>query len=577
MSAVASTSIRPAIRRRSGRQPTDPSPAALGSYLGNQFYLERPIGSGPTGEVWQAVDISGGTHVALKLIHTSEADSPRFALRFRHLCRSLLPISHPHLVALRDYGYVDGRFFLASELVPGANLARYLARRGGLGPREAAGLALEVCRGLDALHQNGLVHRGIKPTNILIANDDPRVRLSDPGIAATLSASGLSHSHLLRDSLRYLSPEQARGEPTRPASDLYALGVLLFEMLTGRPPFPTGDLWNLVRLHGWGESPSPSRIEPRIPPSLSEIVVRALRKTAGERFASAAEMSAALSAFLAGTGGAAASTDSTSRDWPIAATPALPAIPNDRWNRSGDPLRRRIWPRRLVMGGALGIQFLASVMIGLAVFLPLSYKVLPFSHGQSSVHRPERVAWAGIGDSEPTARPIHGEDRSDLVATPVPEIGHEDLGLTGTGAGSDETRDPSQAAPAPSDPDGAHEQVPSGSEGQAGQESPHPPGPGSDGHEADDEEKESDTAIDHDDGGEFWGIVESMDGPMWQVAGRQVTVSSQTEREGRITVGNYVRVEGTLGSDGVWRALEIELEDRDEDGRDEGGDEGEDD
>ncbi len=192
-----------------------------------------------------------------------------------------------------DYGYVEGRYYIATEWVGGIDLGTYIAEHGPLQPLQAAALALQVCAALRVVHQHGLIHLGIKPGNVLLMPGG-KVKVSDVGLAGILSETGLSKTNVMIGNTPYMSPEQARAEAPGPESDLYSLGVILFEMLTDRLPFESNDAWSLLRMHSEQTPPAPDLLNPAVPPLLSAVVLRALQKQRRSRFASADEMAAAL-------------------------------------------------------------------------------------------------------------------------------------------------------------------------------------------------------------------------------------------------------------------------------------------
>lgn len=535
------------------------------TYLGRRFSLEGLIGTGPSGEVYQAVDIERGKRLALKLLHPHETADPRFAVRFRHLCRALFPLAHDNLVALLDYGYLDTRYYLAMERVEGVDLARVLAQRRRLPPLEAAHIARGICRALEAIHQQGLVHQGLKPRNVLLTRQGSVVKVMDAGLASALSESGLSKTNFLLDGVRYLSPEHARGEPVGPASDLYSLGVLLFEMLTGRPVFQTNDLWEFVRLHGWGEPPSPTWYVPHVPPALSQITIRALQKTTGARYRSAEEMGLALDDFIhsyshASTRPIVADLEparlwsGTEGDRAWVESPVGPVRPARSANRS----------LTVALAGVLAAQFAAGFLVALAALLPLSRDLFPslpilaadVDFSETQVALEESAGIVPLPPVPATPPPSYDGLAADLQPGGSASLADQPGQSPTPPLVSDRIQENSERA---SEDTGPKKQQ-TEEEGARG-EPPAPKDPQDD--EDDEEKKEEDKPEDREI--EFWGLVQSMEAGRWRIAGREVVVTSRTEQEGRITLGSYVRVEAVLGTDGLWKALEIEQEEDEED------------
>jgi eukaryotic-like serine/threonine-protein kinase len=177
--------------------------------------------------------------VAVKVLSPPYAQDPSFVERFRREARTAARLSHPNIVAVFDSGSDDEQHYLVMEYVPGQSLAQLLARHGRLAPRLAAELAVAVCAALAAAHAQGLVHRDVKPANVLVG-DDGRVKVTDFGIAKAATADTLTATGMVLGTAAYLAPEQARGGPVDARSDLYGLGCVLYELVTGSPPFGSG-------------------------------------------------------------------------------------------------------------------------------------------------------------------------------------------------------------------------------------------------------------------------------------------------------------------------------------------------
>jgi serine/threonine-protein kinase len=197
------------------------------------------------------------------------------------------------LITILDYGLLQGSYYIIMEWVEGVDVSSYLIDHGPLSPWWAATIARQVCCALEAVHRAGLVHRAVKPQNILFTARG-EVKVTDVGMNRLISETGLSRTNVMLGGVGYISPEQARAEPVGPASDIYSLGITLFEMLTGRLPFISTDAWTLVRLHTAGTPPSLRAANPKVPGDLEAVVRRALEKTPERRYASAGEMEAAL-------------------------------------------------------------------------------------------------------------------------------------------------------------------------------------------------------------------------------------------------------------------------------------------
>ena len=259
--------------------------------------------------IYRARDAQLERDVAVKLLRTEFGRDPDFLARFRDEARAAASLSHPNIVAVHDFGDDDSGPYIVMELVEGQDLASIIGETGPLAPRQAARVCAEVGKALHAAHVRGIVHRDVKPSNVLVGRDG-RVKVADFGIARALAESQLTLPGTTMGSVHYFSPEQARGEPATVASDIYALGIVLFETLTGQRPF-SGDGAAAVGLARLTTTPPrPSALRPAVPPALDAIVLRAMALDPEQRYSSAASMAGALEGFLgsAGTQPAAAAS-----------------------------------------------------------------------------------------------------------------------------------------------------------------------------------------------------------------------------------------------------------------------------
>jgi serine/threonine protein kinase len=256
--------------------------------LAGRYELGERLGAGGMAEVFRARDRATGQEVAVKLLSPGLADDPKVLERLAGEARAAAAIDHPNVVAVRDWG--DG--YIAMEYVPGPNLKELLRQRGPLPEAEALGIAGQVAAGLGAAHARGVVHLDVKPHNVLIAPDG-QAKVADFGIARALGGAGATLTTVI-GSAPYISPEQARGARVDARSDLYSLGALLFELLTGRPPFE-GNAPLEVALRHLNDPPTPPRqLRPELSAAVDTLVLRALAKDPAARFGSAAEMGQAI-------------------------------------------------------------------------------------------------------------------------------------------------------------------------------------------------------------------------------------------------------------------------------------------
>ncbi|MGH9277911.1 MAG: protein kinase domain-containing protein [Acidimicrobiales bacterium] len=272
--------------------------------LSGRYHLRRHIAQGGMAEVWEAVDTILDRPVAVKVLRAELAADATFLERFRREAIAAARLAHPNIVATFDTGMDEGVAYIVMELVKAPTLRDLLAGRTSLTPARAVRIAAQVAGALDYAHKAGVVHRDIKPGNILVTADD-RVKVADFGIAKAalperaeagpgLRGPDLTASGAILGTARYLSPEQVNGEAVDGRSDVYALGVVLYEMLCGRTPF-TGETDLTVALQHVSETPLPPRqVKAGIPRPVETIVLRALAKRPAERFATAGDMQSAL-------------------------------------------------------------------------------------------------------------------------------------------------------------------------------------------------------------------------------------------------------------------------------------------
>jgi serine/threonine-protein kinase len=265
--------------------------------IGRRYRIEERIGAGNVAVTYRARDIVLKRTVALKMLRAELAADETSLARFAREARAAAAVNHPNVVPIYDYGTHDGQGFLVMAYVTGRTLKQVIAEDGRLAPVDAARLARQLLRGLAAIHAAGIVHRDVKPQNIMVG-DDGHARLTDFGIARTDADDRLTSHGTTVGTVAYMAPEQIQGNPVSAATDIYAMGAVVFEMLTGRPPFVYEHPVAVMHANLDQLPPAPSDVVASIPPKLDQIVLRAMAKEPGRRFASANDMVRAFEAAI---------------------------------------------------------------------------------------------------------------------------------------------------------------------------------------------------------------------------------------------------------------------------------------
>lgn len=258
--------------------------------LNNRYQLQEPQGKGGMAVVYRAHDLMLERTVAIKILREDYSSDPDFRERFRQEARAAANLSHPNIVTVHDFGLDAGRLFIVMEHVPGTDLKSLLQRRGRLSIEEAIALIVQACAGVGYAHRAGLVHCDIKPQNMLITPDQ-RLKVVDFGIARALaSIQEDEQTDVVWGSPQYFSPEQAAGSAPSPASDVYSLGVVLYEMFTGQLPFTASSPAELARMHREDMPVAPRQLHPAISPTLEQILLKVLAKEPAARYRTGDQM-----------------------------------------------------------------------------------------------------------------------------------------------------------------------------------------------------------------------------------------------------------------------------------------------
>jgi serine/threonine-protein kinase len=279
--------------------------------LGGRYRVEDELGRGGMAKVYRGQDTVLGRTVAIKILAPQYAEDQGFVQRFRREAQAAARISNQTIVSVFDTGSDDGVHFIVMEYVEGRTLADYLTGGGRIMPDRAIDIGIDVARALEAAHAQGVIHRDIKPGNIMLDGQGD-VKVTDFGIArVTATAETVAQTAAVLGTASYLSPEQAQGQPVDVRSDIYSLGCVLFEMVTGRPPFPGDSPVTVASKHVLEQPTPPSQINQDVSPDLDAVILRALAKNPANRYQSATEMREDL--------------ERVKRGQPVEATPLLPA------------------------------------------------------------------------------------------------------------------------------------------------------------------------------------------------------------------------------------------------------------
>jgi streptogramin lyase/predicted Ser/Thr protein kinase len=368
----------------------------IGTTMGG-YRIERLVGRGGMGRVYLAEDIRLGRKVALKLLDPELAEDERFRDRFVRESRLAASLDHPNVVPIYEAGEHDGVLFIAMRFVEGTDLARVIEDEGPLAPQRAASIVTQVAAALDAAHERGLVHRDVKPGNILVGRGD-HTYLTDFGLIKRRDGeTGLTRTGQFMGSVDYAAPEQIRGEAVGPGADVYSLGCVLFECFTGEPPYPLEAELAVLYAHLNDPPPSAAARRPGLPPALDPVVAKAMAKSPDDRYQSAGALAEAV------------------RD-------VLGREPEAR--PRAKPMPRRRWV--LALGGIAGVAAIVVLVVLLAGRHPAAPRTQPST--------PAAASESPRGGPGPSPPPLNSAvevtpARGTVVAT-VPDV------LVRTGGGN---------------------------------------------------------------------------------------------------------------------------------------------
>ncbi len=371
----------------------------VGEQLAGRYDLLELVGTGGMSSVYRAHDSLLERDVALKILHQSHIADEETIERFRREARSVAQLSHPCIVTVIDRGEDDDRQFIVFEYVAGENLKQMIERRGPLPVREALELTIQVGRALAFAHSMGLIHRDVKPQNVLL-NGDGQPKVTDFGIARSLDVQGVTQTGTVLGTSNYIAPEQASGQTVDATTDVYSLGVVLFELLTARVPFEGENFVAVAMQHVTERPPSVLELRPDVPARVAHAVDRALEKDPSGRFATMDDFVDELEACLAELG--------SSPDRDATAIVRSPVVRQSRRRRATS--RRSVWPVVLLLGGLAILAAVVAVTLLTDADPVQEVRDRAPGGGGSSAAQPVEVAGVGAYD------PFGGDGEHDADA-----------------------------------------------------------------------------------------------------------------------------------------------------------------
>jgi eukaryotic-like serine/threonine-protein kinase len=364
--------------------------------IDGRYRVLSRLGSGGMAEVYLAEDQLLGRQVAVKVLHHHFAEDQEFVERFRREASSAAGLSHPNIVAIFDRGEWNGTYYIAMEYVAGRSLKTIVREQGPLDPATAIDVVIQILRAARSAHKRGVIHRDLKPHNVIL-DEEGRARVTDFGIARA-GASDMTMTGSIMGTAQYLSPEQAQGHPVSASSDLYSIGVILYELLTGRVPFEGETAVAIAFKQVSAEPLPPSTVNPNLPVAMDALVLRALAKDPAHRYADAEQFMAALQrerrALPAGEGtdSPAASSTFDRRDRGVGPL-LLPAVAPPLEDPAPAPAARR---RRVLLWSAAAAALLAALAAAALLFLPSGEVKVPDVVGLTERVASERVRHSGL-------------------------------------------------------------------------------------------------------------------------------------------------------------------------------------
>jgi serine/threonine-protein kinase len=380
--------------------------------FGRRYRVTERIGTGGMADVYKAVDETLGRTVAVKVMHARYANDPEFVQRFRHEASAAANLSHPSIVNIYDYGVEGGTYYIVMELVRGTDLKAVVKQYGALDPIKVAEYGAQAAAALTVAHGYGIIHRDIKPQNIVLTPDGT-IKVMDFGIARAVDSDATQTGSVL-GTAQYVSPEQAQGQKLGPESDLYSLGVVLYELATGRLPFEGETPVSVALRHVNDTAVPPRTVNPKIPPALEAVILKAMQKDPTRRYRSADEMREDLLRVAAGRAVAA-----TPR---VDETSVMPAV-----TRTGEPASiERVESRRGVSPWVWVAVIVAAILLGLggawAMGAFSAGPKVPATAGLTVDAATQKILDAGLTVGKQTTQPDAQIPKDQVISTD-PSVG----------------------------------------------------------------------------------------------------------------------------------------------------------
>jgi eukaryotic-like serine/threonine-protein kinase len=362
-----------------------------GELISDRYRIEDRLGSGGMSTVFRATDTILERTVAVKILAEHLSDDDRFVARFRREALAVAKLVHPNIVQVYDTGNDGGQYYIVMEYVRGRSGAQLLQAEGKLDPETAVEIGVQACAGLDYAHRHGIIHRDVKPGNLMIiggpaGGGDMTVKLADFGIARASEQTRITQVGSVVGTAAYLAPEQARGEEATPSSDVYSLGVVLYQFLAGRLPYEGASLAELAVRQQSEQPLHPSSYSEDVPQSVGDAVLVALDSDPARRFAAAGELADALRQGLTGVSPAGtAQTRVLGGDTPTSATRHMPRTRSQRQRRPVQPRQRQASPPRRRRAPTVARNLLALIAILLLAAVVAAVVVLASSGGGGKI------------------------------------------------------------------------------------------------------------------------------------------------------------------------------------------------